>query len=277
MGRVSHPASLTFAIVSTTARAEHDLADLSTALGRSLGIEVIPLLLPSYARLEEEARSDRALIMWAPPRVAIDLEDEGLATIDVCCSRGGGRDSYHSALFTQHTSKIEKLADLKGCHAAWVDEHSTAGYLLPRVRIAAEGLDPDTLFGRQSFLGSHARVAAAVLAGEADVGATYLSLDPKTGRPLSAGWLDAGAGINGAFILTSAGPIPTDAIAFSRRIPADLLPSVVAEVLSLARALPEPVGRLFGADGFVPAPPLHYQGLREVLAIGKVGSAPAAR
>ena len=256
---------LTFAVVSDSASAERDLATLCGELGRALSSPVRPLVLASYASLEQEVEAGHAQIVWAPPRVAIDLEDAGLVSIDVCCTRGGGNVAYFAALFTQHASRIETLADLKGCRAVWVDPHSAAGYLVPRARLASEGLDPDALFGREDFLGTHARVACAVLAGEADVGATYLSLDPKTGRPLSAGWLDAGAGINGAFILATGGPIPTDAIVLSRRVPAERKAVVVEQVIALASCLPEVVGRLFGADGFAPAQASHFEGARALL------------
>jgi ABC-type phosphate/phosphonate transport system substrate-binding protein len=137
------------------------------------------------------------------------------------------------------------------------------------MRLVAEGLDPDKLFGKQSFLGTHARVAAAVLAGEADVGATYLSLDAATQRPVSAGWLDAGAAINGAFILATAGPIPNDAIAFSKRLPDALRASLVEQVTALPAAVPEALGRLLGADGFALPRTSHFEALRVLLAARK--------
>jgi ABC-type phosphate/phosphonate transport system substrate-binding protein len=133
------------------------------------------------------------------------------------------------------------------------------------MKLAAEGLDPETLFGKESFLGTHARVAVAVLAGEADVGGTYLSLDPKTGRPVSAGWLNAGAGINGALILATAGPIPSDTIVFSRRIPLEKRGELVDKVLALPASLPEVLGRLLGAEGFERARASHFEALRELL------------
>ncbi len=257
--------ALTFAVVASSPRAADDMTAVCDALGRALDRPVTPRVLPSYAALEQEVEAGRAQVVWAPPRVAIHLEDAGLVSIDLCCTRGGHVD-FHAALFTAHSSHLETLGDLKGCHAAWVDTHSSAGYLLPRMRLVAEGLDPDKLFGRQSFLGTHARVAAAVLAGEADVGATYLSLDPVTQRPLSAGWLDAGAAINGAFILATAGPIPADAIAVSRRLPDALRAAVVEQVQALPAAVPAPLGRLLGADGFAPPRASHFEALRVLLA-----------
>ncbi len=111
-----------------------------------------------------------------------------------------------------------------------------------------------------------------MLEGEADVGATYLSLDPGTGRPLSAGWLDAGAGINGAFILATSGPIPADAIVFSRRLPAGLKAALVEQVTALPSSALEEVGRLLGADGFAPAPASHFAALRKLVAGRKKGA-----
>lgn len=265
-GPVDQP--LTFAIVSSAASAQGHLAGLCGALARALSRPVSALVLPSYPALKQEVEAGRAQVIWAPPRMAIDLEDAGLVTIDLCCTRGG-RAAFHAALFTQHASKIASLADLKGTHAAWVDANSSAGYLLPRMRLVAEGLDPDKLFGRQTFHGTHARVAAAVLGGEADVGATYLALDPTTGQPVSAGWLDAGAGINGAFILATAGPIPSDAIVFSSGLPAALKAALVEQVTALPAAMPEAVEKLLGADGFVPPPASHFEALRVLLAARK--------
>jgi phosphate/phosphite/phosphonate ABC transporter binding protein len=260
--------TLTFAVVSSAASAEGDLAVLCRQLEHALARPVGPRVLPSYDALIREVEAGRAHLIWAPPRVAIDLEDAGLTTLDLCCTRGG-QVAYHAALFTQHASTIETLADLKGRHVAWVDAHSSAGYLLPRMRLVAEGFDPDELFGRQSFLGTHAYVAGAVLAGEADVGATYLSLDPSTGRPLSAGWLDAGAGINGAFILATAGPIPSDAIVLSNRLPAALKGMIVEHLMALPASAPDAVGRLLGADGFASPKGSHFEALRALLAARK--------
>ncbi len=129
----------------------------------------------------------------------------------------------------------------------------------------AAGTAPEGLFGKESFLGTHAKVAIAVLAGEADVGGTYLSLDPVGGQPISAGWLEAGAGINGALILAQAGPIPSDSIVFARSLKADEKAEIVERVMALPAALPDVVGRLFGAEGFRRAHASHFEVLRGIL------------
>lgn len=257
--------TLAFAVVSGSPGAEGHLAALCAELSRALSREVIPRVLPSYPEMEREVEAGAAHLVWAPPLVAIHLEDAGLASIELCCTRGGQAD-YHAAIFTRHASRIATLADLEGCHFAWVDTHSSAGYLVPRMRLVAAGLDPERLFSRESFLRTHERVACAVLEGEADAGATYLSLDPATGRPVSAGWLEAGAGINGAFIVSTAGPIPSDAIAMSRKLPPDLKAALVEQVLALPSSVPDAVGGLLRADGFAPPHAAHFQALRAMAA-----------
>jgi phosphonate transport system substrate-binding protein len=254
-------AALTFAVVSGSPTAERDLAAMCSELTAALARTVTPRVLSTYAALKEDVARGEAQVAWAPPLVAIELEDDGVASIDLCCTRSG-QIEYHAALFTRHASPIEKLSDLAGCRAAWVDADSAAGYVLPRRRIAEAGLDPETLFAKETFLGTHARVARAVLEGEADVGATYVLLDPATKRPLSAGWLDAGAGINGAYVLATAGPIPSDAIVFARSLPSAVKAALVRQVSALPQSVLHAVGRLLHADGFANVPTSHFEALR---------------
>jgi phosphonate transport system substrate-binding protein len=162
------------------------------------------------------------------------------------------------------------LSQLRGAHVAWVDHNSTSGYWIPRRRLAALGHEPAELFKRETFLRTHARVASAVLKGEADVGATYVVFRPGTRELESAGWGEAGAAVNGASILLAAGPIPADAIAFSARLPAALKAALVAHVTALPESEPNALRRLFGADGFAPPPVGHYEALRAELALGRL-------
>ena len=261
-----------FAVVSGSAQAKRHLALLCRELARSLGREVTPKVLPSYAALPKWMESGGAHIAWAPPLVAIDLSrspaNEGkppIASLALCCTRSGDT-GYHAAIFTRHSSKISTLADLEGAHMAWVDTSSSAGYLVPRMRIASAGLDPSKIFGRQSFLGSHERVACAVLEGDADAGATYLSLDPATGQPMSAGWLEAGAGINGAYLIDKAGPIPSDALVLSNRLSEETRGKLTEALLTLPQIAPDPVGALFRADGFAIAERARYDELAKMAA-----------
>lgn len=260
------PRPLVLAAVSGLGSAGRHLRALADALAGELGREVVPSLLPSYADLAGEISAGAADLAWAPPLVALELERAGHAHVAVCSSRAGAID-YHAALFTQHTSKLEKLEDLRGAHVAWVDKQSSAGYVVPRLHLAQVGLEPSKLFGKESFLGSHEKVSLAVLAGEVDVGATYVSLDPVSKRAISAGWLEAGAAVNGAFVLAMFGPIPSDAVVITTRLDDEaLVASLTSALLALPAAVPQSVGRLLRADGLVVPPAGHFDALRKLVA-----------
>jgi phosphonate transport system substrate-binding protein len=253
---------LIFAVASSSPEARGHLGALCEELGRALSRRVAPSVVESYAALSEEVAAGRAHVVWAAPLVAVEMERAGLVSIAMCCKRGG-LVGYHWALFTRHGSPVGEPAELRGKHVAWVDAQSSAGYAAPRVWLAAAGLDPRTLFGKESFLGSHARVAIAVLDGEADAGATYLSLD-ETGRPISAGWLEAGAGVNGAYILAQGGPIPADSIVLSNRLSADEKQVLTTALAALPRALPDAALGLLRAEALEVPPPGHFDELRKI-------------
>ncbi len=256
---------LVVAVVSSSPAAAGNLNAICAELGRALGREISGRVLGSYAELSKEIAAGKAHVAWAPPLVAIEMERSALTSIALCCTRGG-EAGYHAAIFTRHASSIEKLSDLKGSHVAWVDRNSSAGYLVPRMRLASAGLDPARLFGRESFLGTHESVACAVLDGQADVGATYISLDPRTRKPMSAGWLEAGAGVNGAFIVATAGPIPADAIVLANSLGDELKAAVTKAFVALPTTAPEPLSGLLHADGFVIPPREHFEALRAMVA-----------
>lgn len=267
MDRGSLPSDepIVVAVASSSSSAKGSLEVLCAELARALGRPVTPKVLGSYPELTEDVAAGGAHVAWAPPLVAIDLERRELTSIALCCTRGGEM-GYHAALFTQHASRISTIADLEGAHIAWVDHNSSAGYVVPRMHIASAGFDPAKLFGRESFLGTHERVACAVLAGEADAGATYVSLDPRTKKPITAGWLEAGAGVNGAFLIATAGPIPADAIVLSNRLSAADKAALTQEIQRLPAVIPDAIGGLLRADGFAVPEPAHFDALRALTA-----------
>jgi phosphate/phosphite/phosphonate ABC transporter binding protein len=211
-------------------------------------------------------------IAWAPPLLAIDLERETQAKIRLC-SRRAGRLDYMSVLFVPAASSIEKFEELEGKRVAWVAKESSAGYVVPRLQIASQGLDPENLFAEETFRRTHEAVVRAVMAGESDVGATFASFperqhepnNPGIGQgagPLStAGWLEVGVKNEEVRIVSIAGPIPSDVIAMSTALPEDTA-SAIADGL---RHLGQSVRLLLNADGFEQPDESHFDGLRKLV------------
>jgi len=256
-------APVVFAIISTAPAAQIMLETLCAELENSSGRNIEPRVLRTYADLGDQMKKGDVHVAWAPPLVAIDIERSGAASVVLCSSRAG-KTTFQSAIFTRKDSFIDGLADLADKRMAWVDEESSAGYLVPRLKIAAEGLALD-MFAEESFRRTHQAVARAVLGGEADAGATYMSEDPATGKVITAGWMEAGAKSDEVRILTTAGPIPSDAIAMSTILADDARESLTKVLLELGEKAPELVKGLLNADGFELAQKTHFDELRQMV------------
>jgi len=83
---------------------------------------------------------------------------------------------YKGQFITTATSGIKTYADLKGKTFCFVDPLSTSGYIVPRIILKANGVDPDADFKATVNAGSHQNVAAAVYKGDCDAGVTYINV-----------------------------------------------------------------------------------------------------
>lgn len=257
----------TFAVVSGIPDASTQLRLICEELSRLTSRIVIPQVLRSGADLALQLSRGTVHLAWMPPLNALEVTRSGAATATLCSVRNG-KSSYHSVLFTRRLTTVRTLPDLEGCHVAWVSRTSAAGYVLPRLRLSAAGLDPDTLFRRETFHDNHAQVARAVFAGEADVGATFAVFEPRTGRIVRAGWEEAGVPLDGAHPLITTGPIPSDAIVLSSKMPAVIAREMTSALLQLPRRVPGPLRTLLGADDLVPVRSSHFDELRSLVRQG---------
>jgi phosphonate transport system substrate-binding protein len=258
------PEEIVFGIISTAPAAQVLLEAICQELERQSARKVRPKILRSYRDLGDAMVDGTVHIAWAPPLLAIELENEGAASVVLCSSRGGNT-AFEAALFTKSGSAVKKLEDMAGKRIAWVDKSSSAGYLVPRLKIAASGLDPASLFSEETFRRTHEAVAACVLTGEADVGATYVSRDAETKAIVGAGWFEAGASSDEVEIIASAGPIPADAIALSSQIEGDLAESLTRELTTMGETAPNLIKGLLNADRFERVVGGHFDELRRMV------------
>ena len=70
-----------------------------------------------------------------------------------------GSTTYTGQFNVRADSGITTLDDLKGKVMCWVDPNSTSGYIIPRIMLAANGIDPDTDFSKTVEAGSHNNVS----------------------------------------------------------------------------------------------------------------------
>jgi phosphonate transport system substrate-binding protein len=242
------------------------LAEICEIASRATGVVLFPHHALTYRELSESIVRGDLGAAWMPPMSAIELEDRQQATILALPVRRG-LISYHAAIIARPGKDATRtLASLKGKRAAWVDRDSAAGYIVPRMHLLASGLDATALFSHETFLHSHEAVIDAVVGGQADVGATFCTLDARTGRISNAGFTTAdGRVTRDVDVLATPGPIPNDAIVVSNQLPIEARQALLRWLLALDARGKELFGELVRAEGFRTAQPSHFEALRRLL------------
>jgi phosphonate transport system substrate-binding protein len=99
--------------------------------------------------------------------------------------------SYYKGQFIANSaSGIKTLADMKGKTFCFVDPNSTSGYIVPRIILKANGIDPDKDFKATQNAGSHNNVAIAVYKGDCDAGVTFINVVTDAAANLKAQYPD---------------------------------------------------------------------------------------
>src|SRR6266498_4997812 len=108
--------------------------------------------------------------------------DKGLA--------GQPQPFYRGQFIAGADKGIKSFPDLKGKSFCFVDPNSTSGYIVPRIVLKANGIDPDADFSATQNAGSHPNVATAVYKGDCDAGATFINVLTDASANLQATYPD---------------------------------------------------------------------------------------
>ena len=236
------------------------------ALADETGLEVHGLGGWNYNTLLEALETGEVDLGWLPPLVAMRATGRARVMPIVLPVRNGAA-SYMTALYSPSGSPLREIADLQGLRAAWVDRQSAAGYIVLRAHLRSIGVDLDRAFRDNLFFGSHGAVVRAVLQGDADVGATFVHVEPDPSHPRGERVVRAGWGDADVHVITQAGPIPADVMAASVRVPVATMRKVQrALVGSGENELGRAARALFGAEGFVVALSEHLDPLAKLIA-----------
>lgn len=231
------------------------------ALGRAVGQRVEAYGVAHYRELLDAMHDGQLDIAWLPPIIALRASARG-RTLPIAIPVRGGAASFSSALFTRPGSSLKRPVDLLGVRAAWVDRQSAAGYLVIRATLRAQGHDLARAIGSEAFFGSHEAVVQAVMGGAADVGATFVHLDAARGNAvIRAGW-----GTATPQVIVYGGPIPSDVVAASIRLPVPTIRAIQRALCATTHAgLRVAAEKLMGAEGFIVPQPEHLDPLSRLL------------
>ena len=240
-------------------------ADFTTWLGREVGLKITPRVALSYEEIARMFRAGEVDLAWLPPIVFVRLEQDKIA-VPLVSHQRATQSSYESVLIVRSDSKIRTLDGLRGTRAGWVDPWSAAGYVLPRIKLAALGVDPRTLFIDEKFFGSHDAVVRALMADKVDVGGTFARLD-RQGNVARGGWSqvkDADAAVR---VLTTFGPIPSDVTVARSSLPVDQQKALAHAMVKASRdeSVKDVVQQIFGVEEFREDGIPSYETLRRTL------------
>lgn len=180
---------------------------------------------------------------------------------------------YKGQFIANADSGIKTFADLKGKTFCFVDPNSTSGYIVPRIILAANGINPDTDFAATQNAGSHNNVAIAVYKGDCDAGVTYINVLTDTSANLAAQYPDIADKVK-IFAVTP--PIPNDGMQVIKSLDPNLKKVVVEGMLAMAN---DPGGKavlksLYNYDSFQEVDATFYNEFLAVLQ--KAGVDPAS-
>jgi phosphonate transport system substrate-binding protein len=171
---------------------------------------------------------------------------------------------YKGQFIANNASGIKSFADLKGKTFCFVDPNSTSGYIIPRIVLKANGIDPDTDFKATQNAGSHNNVAIAVYKGDCDAGVTYVNVLTDTSANLAAQYPDIAQKVT-PFADTD--KIPNDGMQVIKSLDPKLRDVIVEGLLAMAA---DPGGKavlksLYNYDSLTKVEPNTYDAFLKVL------------
>lgn len=171
---------------------------------------------------------------------------------------------YKGEFITKADSGIKTIADLKGKNFCFVEPASASGYIVPRIFLKANGIDPDTDFKATTNAGSHPNVAIAVYNGDCDAGVAYVDILTDTSANLVAKYPDIATKVT-IFALTD--KIPNDGV----QVVKDLDPKLTAVIVEAMTAMVTDPGAaanlraLYNVNAFQKIDATFYDGFTSML------------
>ncbi len=226
LGTADNPIVMSFVPSGDTQEIIASGDELAKMVSDKTGLTISANVGTDFAAVREAMGANKAQIGWlntfnyvlAHEKYGVDV---ALVTVRF------GETTYKGQIIVRADSGITTLQDLKGKVMCWVDPNSTSGYIIPRIMLKANGIDPDTDFSKQVEAGSHNNVVTQVYNGECDAGATYV--DARSS--IAADFPDVNEKV---VVLATTADIPNDNVSFTKDFPADMRDQIVTALLDIA-------------------------------------------
>ncbi len=219
-------------------------------LASGLGVDRVTMVLaPSYDGVLDLLLAGKVDAAWLGTDVYRDAVRRKRPVEALAVPSRNGRTWYEGVVVCRADSGFMALSDLKGRRFAFVDPHSSSGYVAPKALLEASGLKVPGDFvtresGRPDFLGKHDNVVLSVYFGKMDAGAVYDQAIEETfkNEPTRQAELMA---------LARTGRIPNEPIVVRADLPSRRKERIVAAFLGL-EIRPEEQAIFGGVERFLP-------------------------
>ncbi|MCY6353665.1 phosphate/phosphite/phosphonate ABC transporter substrate-binding protein [Clostridium sp. ZS2-4] len=171
-----------------------------------IGYKARTIIVKNYDELSKGIKNSIIDIGWFSPFAYVTAHKK-LGITPIVTPKVNGKATYNGFIITKKTINIKNIKDLINKSFGYVDANSASGYLYARHIFKENGLNPDNIFNKVSFMGSHDNVIKGILSGELDGGATYNEALENASK--------MGIDVNQLNILSKTEDIPKDALAAS--------------------------------------------------------------
>jgi phosphonate transport system substrate-binding protein len=200
--------------------------ELAKMLSEKTGLTIEANVGTDFAAVREAMGAGKAHIGWLNTFNYVLANEKYGVDVALVTSRFGST-TYKGQINVRADSGIASLADLKGKVMCWVDPNSTSGYIIPRIMLKANGIDPDKDFSKTVEAGSHNNVITQVYNGDCDAGATFADARSSVEKDLP----DVKEVV---VVLATTTDIPNDTVSFTKDFPKDTRDKIVAALLEIA-------------------------------------------
>ncbi len=224
LGTAENPIVMSFVPSGDTQEIIAGGNEIADMISERSGLTIEANVATSYAAVVEAMGAGNAQVGWLNTFAYVLANERHDVEVALATVRRG-EPYYTGQIIANVDSGIETLADISGKTMCYVDPLSTSGYIIPRIMLAAEGVDIDALESQEA--GSHPNVVTAVYNGDCDAGATFV--DARTA--IAEEFPDVNDKVK---IVAESPPIPNDTVAFASDVPEEIRTQVVTALQEIA-------------------------------------------
>jgi phosphonate transport system substrate-binding protein len=200
---------------------------LAEMISEKSGLAVTAEVGTDFAATREAMGAGKAHIGWLNTFNYVLANEKYGVDVGLVTERYG-LTTYKGQINVRKDSGIASLDDLKGKVMCWVDPNSTSGYIIPRIMLKANGIDPDADFSKTVEAGSHNNVITQVYNGDCDAGATYADARSSIEE-------DVADVKEQVVVLAETTDIPNDSVSFIKDMPDDMRQKIVSALLEISQ------------------------------------------